>query len=96
MSEQLKLWRVAVTLDLELPVAAASAGEAKRIARESWQDELANGFADEDAWVGSPQELKQCPEGWRGCSVYGADGLCEEYAQKEGKECPPQRTDGGA
>lgn len=51
-----RLWHVTVTLDLEFPVVAPNAETARKVAQESWQDEVRNYF-DDDAHVGMASEI---------------------------------------
>jgi hypothetical protein len=71
-----RLYRAHVTLELEMPVAAVSADEARRIALRHIRDEL-DAVGSEAISHIAAHTVDRLPEDWSGCLAYSETGGVE-------------------
>jgi len=80
-----RLYRVSVTLELEMPVAAVSADEARRIALQHIRDEL-DAVGSEAISAIDAHTVDSLPPEWSGCLAYAETGGVECERLMEGEQ----------
>jgi hypothetical protein len=81
-----RLYCVSVTLELEMPVAATSPEEARRIGVRHIRDELDAVGSEAIAHIAASEAGSVLPPEWRGCLAYSETGRgveCERLMEGE-------------